>query len=270
MDGLKVRSPITIHLDRRNQSPTNNCVRAMQMGTAGIMSGSGNLPSNEQQGTSGSSTSSNGLSNFLDQFSGGNQGNENNDSNNGQNARVHPINDDSRFQYVLAAATSIATKSNEDTLTYLNQGQSYEIKLKKLGDLSTCRGKVMRSIIKICFHERRLQYMEKEQMHIWQSSRPGERILDIDIPLSYGLIHVTQSAMLNTAEVLWDPMKEVGVYIKVNCISTEFTPKKHGGEKGVPFRIQVETYLETAAEVPTRPLHAAACQIKASCLTFID
>lgn len=26
---------------------------------------------------------------------------------------------------------------------------------------------------------------------------------------------------------------------QVNCISTEFTPKKHGGEKGVPFRIQV-------------------------------
>ena len=40
--------------------------------------------------------------------------------------------EDSRFQYVLAAATSIATKVNDDTLTYLNQGQSYEIKLKKL------------------------------------------------------------------------------------------------------------------------------------------
>lgn len=52
-------------------------------------------------------------------------------------------NDDARFQYVLAAATSIATKSNEDTLTYLNQGQSYEIKLKKLGDLTSYRNKVL-------------------------------------------------------------------------------------------------------------------------------
>lgn len=49
-----------------------------------------------------------------------------------------------RFQYVLAASTSIATKNNEDTLTYLNQGQSYEIKLKKLGDLSTYRGKILK------------------------------------------------------------------------------------------------------------------------------
>lgn len=182
---------------------------------------------------------------------------------------------------MLAAATSIATKNNEESLTYLNQGQSYEIKLKKLGDLSPFRGKILKSIIKICFHERRLQYMEREQMQLWQASRPGERILDVDIPLSYGLMQVqpTSSNLLNTIEVFWDPMKEVGVYVKVNCISTEFTPKKHGGEKGVPFRIQVETYIDTngggggggANVAPVggvddkdgiRPLHAAACQIK--------
>lgn len=189
--------------------------------------------------------------------------------------RSESFHDDNRFQYVLAAATSIATKNNEESLTYLNQGQSYEIKLKKLGDLSPFRGKILKSVIKICFHERRLQYMEREQMQLWQASRPGERILDVDIPLSYGLIQVqpNTSSLLNTIEVYWDPMKEVGVYIKVNCISTEFTPKKHGGEKGVPFRIQVETFLDStlndnagngsnAMDSTIRPLHAAACQIK--------
>jgi transcription factor CP2-like protein len=130
---------------------------------------------NDPQQT-GSTSSSNGLSNFLEALSGGNnQGDGNTD---GQDIRPGH-GDESRFQYVLAAATSIATKSNEETMTYLNQGQSYEIKLKKLGDLSTCRGKIMKSVIKICFHERRLQYMEREQMQIWQSSRPGERILGI-------------------------------------------------------------------------------------------
>lgn len=60
--------------------------------------------------------------------------------------------EDCRFQYVLAAATSIATKINEDTLTYLNQGQSYEIKLKKLGDLSHSRGKMLKVDLKLfCF-----------------------------------------------------------------------------------------------------------------------
>ncbi|CAO1346237.1 unnamed protein product [Diamesa serratosioi] len=236
-----------------------------------VLKKSSRSPGNPNGGTSGNSSSSSGLQNFLEQswIDNNNGGNGAGNSNNNE-LRVQTSGDDCRFQYVLAAATSIATKSNEETLTYLNQGQSYEIKLKKLGDLSTCRGKIMKSVVKICFHERRLQYMEREQMNIWQSSRPGERILDIDIPLSYGLIHVNQSILLNTAEILWDPMKEVGVYIKVNCISTEFTPKKHGGEKGVPFRIQIETYLEngnvdnspTENPASPRPLHAAACQIK--------
>ncbi|KAK1122466.1 hypothetical protein K0M31_009685 [Melipona bicolor] len=176
------------------------------------------------------------------------------------------LNEDCRFQYVLAAATSIATKVNEETLTYLNQGQSYEIKLKKLGDLSAYRGKILKehatflfqSTIRICFHERRLQYTEREQMLAWQRARPGERLLEVDVPLSYGMVDVCQpSPSSNSVEFMWDPTKEVGVYIKVNCISTEFTPKKHGGEKGVPFRIQVETRL------PGGPrLHAASCQVK--------
>ncbi|XP_028033763.1 transcription factor CP2-like protein 1 [Bombyx mandarina] len=167
--------------------------------------------------------------------------------------------DDTRFQYVLAAATSIATKQNEETLTYLNQGQSYEIKLKKLGDLSHYKGKLLKSVIKICFHERRLQYMEREQIAQWHAERPGERIVEVDVPLSYGIIKVEQSTALNALHVYWDATKDVGVYIKVNCISTEFTAKKHGGEKGVPFRIQVETYL---ASDENNRLNAAACQIK--------
>lgn len=163
---------------------------------------------------------------------------------------------------------------------------------------------LLQSVIKICFHERRLQFMEREQMQQWQQSRPGERIIEVDVPLSYGLCHVSQplsSGSLNTVEIFWDPLKEVGVYIKVNCISTEFTPKKHGGEKGVPFRLQIETYIEntnsatasgsggsnnsaiasgsgsSGSAAPASPertpsagsngkqaVHAAACQIKVS------
>lgn len=169
--------------------------------------------------------------------------------------------EDSRFQYILGAATSVATKVNEESLSYLNQGQSYEIKVKKLGDLTSCKGKLYHSIIRVCFHERRLQYMERQQLDSWRQMRPGERILEVDIPLSYGVFDVKQdSKSLNMCEFDWDPTKEVGVYIKVNCISTEFTPKKHGGEKGVPFRIQVETYNQTSSGLER--LHVCACQIK--------
>nr|SVE76549.1 EOG090X0AJ3 [Daphnia longispina] len=172
-------------------------------------------------------------------------------------------NADNRFQYVLAAATSIATKVNEESLTYLNQGQPYEIKMKKLGDLSNFRGKLLRSVVRLCFHERRLQYMEREQIAAWRMSRPGDRIVEIDVPLSYGIYEVVQdNSNLNVVEFAWDPTKEVGVYIKVNCISTEFTPKKHGGEKGVPFRIQVETYSHGDGDGTPKRLHVAGCQIK--------
>ncbi|BFZ06421.1 hypothetical protein BsWGS_09463 [Bradybaena similaris] len=197
---------------------------------------------------------------------------------------------DNGFQYILGAATSPAVKMNEETLTYLNQGQSYEIKLKKLGDLSELQGKFLRdtdheptfakpsnilqcpaapsmsfahlhkSVVKVLFHDRRLQFMEKEQIDSWKQMRPGERILDIDIPLSYGLINVNlDTVRLNQLEFIWDPTKETGIYVRVHCISTEFTAKKHGGEKGVPFRIQVETYTNTDE---AKLLHAASCQIK--------
>lgn len=76
---------------------------------------------------------------------------------------------------------------------------------------------LLQSIVRICFHERRLQYMEKEQMTLWQRSRPGDRILEIDVPLSYGLFDVVQPAStLNAVQFSWDPTKEVGVYIKVS------------------------------------------------------
>lgn len=165
----------------RNMSPTSSCVRITQQMAAQngmVDESSPNGPSADpQQAANGSTSSSNGLSNFLEALSGGGNNQGDNGNAEGQEPRAVRGSDEGRFQYVLAAATSIATKSNEETMTYLNQGQSYEIKLKKLGDLSVCRGKIMKSVVKICFHERRLQYMEREQMQIWQSSRPGERIL---------------------------------------------------------------------------------------------
>jgi len=162
----------------------------------------------------------------------------------------------SRFQYILAAPTSIATKYGDPSLTYINQGQPYEIKIKKLGDLSGhYRKKWLRSTIRICFHERRLQYIESEQIAEWARTHPNERILEVDAPLSYGMADVKQEASgLNTISFLWDPTRDTGVFVKVHCISTEFTPKKHGGEKGVPFRLQVETWSHD----DTR-LHAASC-----------
>lgn len=53
-------------------------------------------------------------------------------------------------------------------------------------------------------------------MLAWQRARPGERLLEVDVPLSYGMVDVYQpSPSNNSVEFMWDPTKEVGVYIKV-------------------------------------------------------
>ena len=178
-----------------------------------------------------------------------------------QVAKVERLNEttaseEPKFQYILVASTSIATKKDEASITYLNQGQSYELRLKKLGDLSGSRERRLLSRCRVCFHERRLQYMETEQIGEWRNSHPGERILDFDLPLSYGITDPQEDPKsTNSISFKWDPTRDTGVFLKVNCVSTEFTPKKHGGERGVPFRLQVETF-EPSEGVR---LHAAGC-----------
>ena len=37
----------------------------------------------------------------------------------------------------------------------------------------------LKSKIRVVFHERRLQYSERELIELWKNNRPGERIIDI-------------------------------------------------------------------------------------------
>ncbi|XP_053190849.1 upstream-binding protein 1 isoform X1 [Scomber japonicus] len=170
------------------------------------------------------------------------------------------------FQYVLCAATSPAVKLHDETLTYLNQGQSYEVRLldnRKTGELPELNNKMVKSIVRVVFHDRRLQYTEHQQLEGWKWNRPGDRLLDIDIPMSVGIVEPkTHPSQLNAAEFLWDLNKRASVFVQVHCISTEFTPRKHGGEKGVPFRIQIDTFAQGDSGEYAEHLHSASCQIK--------
>ncbi|XP_016057712.1 PREDICTED: transcription factor CP2-like protein 1 [Miniopterus natalensis] len=189
------------------------------------------------------------------------------------------------FQYVLCAATSPAVKQQEEALTYLNQGQSYEVQMlcnSKLGDATqwprllkmreqaqvlrsflSCTACEWQSVVRVVFHDRRLQYTEQQQLDGWRWSRPGDRILDIDVPLSVGVIEPqVLPSQLNTVEFHWDPTKRTSLFLQVHCISTEFTPRKKGGEKGVPFRLQIDTFKPSDKELPPEHLHSAGCLIK--------
>lgn len=123
------------------------------------------------------------------------------------------------FEYTLQAATSVATKLHEETMTYLNQGQSYEIKLRKLPPIGNY--KKVRSVIRVGFYERRLQFQERELIDQWRAQRHLERILEIDVPLSYGITDIVNDPIdINRCAFTWDTTRDTGIYIKVNCIST--------------------------------------------------
>lgn len=166
-----------------------------------------------------------------------------------------------KFQHILAAPISVATKLNEDTMTYLNQGQAYEIKLENMTDVSEARKGFMCSIINIGFHERHMQQAENELWHQWGQQHPNEKIFSVDMKLSYNVFGV-ESDGLNKYEFLWDSSKAAGVFIRINSISTEFTPKKHGGEKGVPFKLSIETFSYNSKTHDSFFISAACCQIK--------
>ncbi|XP_031438187.1 transcription factor CP2-like protein 1 isoform X2 [Clupea harengus] len=171
----------------------------------------------------------------------------------------------SPFQYILCAATSPAVKHQDETLTYLNQGQSYEIRMlnRKLVEYTDLSSKCVKSVVRVVFHDRRLQYTEHQHLEGWRWNRPGDRILDIDVPLSVGIVEPRAHPLqLNTIEFVWDPVKSASVFIQVNCISTEFTARKHGGEKGVPFRIQIDTFSSNGHGEYLEHVHSSSCQVK--------
>lgn len=66
--------------------------------------------------------------------------------------------------------------------------------------------------------------------------------MDIDFTMSYGVFDVNlHSTYTHNITFVWNPGREASIFVKINCISTEFTSKRHGGERGAPLRLIVET-----------------------------
>ncbi|KAA3682228.1 transcription factor CP2 [Paragonimus westermani] len=142
------------------------------------------------------------------------------------------------FCCILKAPTSSAIRYNEASLTYLNQGQLYELVMRWNVD-KTVR---VKSVIKVRFHEYRMELQEQEHLDSWREAHPGERLLDVDVSRSnaFDELHVDPNSP-NAVVCVWSGL-QCGVAVRLNCIGTEFTAKKHGGEKGVPFRLQVDYF----------------------------
>ncbi len=61
-----------------------------------------------------------------------------------------------------------------------------------------------------------MQYTENQQFEAWKESRPGDRLLNIDVPMSQGIINPTEHPdQVNVSEFVWDTDKEVSVWVQV-------------------------------------------------------
>ncbi|OAF69156.1 CP2-related transcriptional repressor 1 [Intoshia linei] len=159
------------------------------------------------------------------------------------------------LEYRLDAPTSSNTTIKQEILTYLNQNQSYDITLNRSPKL---KNRSIRSVLRVMMHERSQQYLSIEHMQSWQKLRPGQKFFNIDFRSCQGIKSlVSPDNEVNNMEFEWlTATNQVSVSVRIHCVSTEFTAKKHGGEKGVPFRIQIETYIDD------KFIHCAYCQIK--------
>ncbi|KAL5968784.1 Transcription factor CP2 [Taenia solium] len=161
-----------------------------------------------------------------------------------------------RLTIELKASTSPATLLSEDSLTYLNQDQPYTIEISDAYGENPC---LIKSVVRICFYQERLQINEARHLAFWQTHHQGERMLDLDVDGCFNFREVyADPDNLNAVVCVWYSSAPCSLSLKAHCVSTEFTAKKHGGEKGVPFRIQVDSFREC----DNSHLYSAACQVK--------
>ena len=170
-----------------------------------------------------------------------------------------------QFEFILNALTASSARINEETTTYLNQGQPYEIKFRvhRLASdylLPT----VYRSILRLCFWEKTLQTQERELMQKWLNEYQLGTLFDLDMNVTYGVLSIIRSRQIpNAVEIVWEASSTTSTTLSVRfkCTSTDFAHKRHGGEKGIPLRIQLDTYHESDLD-DLRHLHSCCCKVQ--------
>ncbi|CAF1015507.1 unnamed protein product [Rotaria sp. Silwood1] len=176
-----------------------------------------------------------------------------------------------QFYFILNALPSSTLRINEETTTYLNQDQPYEIifqirknKTENLTRSSSMDGSLpttYRSILRLCFWDKILQNQEYELMQKWLNEYQSSSLFDIDMNLTYGVLSIIRSKQIpNAIEIVWDTSTTTSLFIRFKCTSTDFAQKRHGGEKGIPLRIQIDTYENDVDDI--RHLYSCCCKIQ--------
>jgi transcription factor CP2-like protein len=177
---------------------------------------------------------------------------------------TQPSSSSSQFEFILNALTASSARINEETTTYLNQGQPYEIKFRVENNSPSENSlpTTYRSILRLCFWDKTLQNQERELIQKWFNEYQLSSLFDIDMNLTYGILSIIRSRQIpNAVEIVWDTTTTTSLFIRFQCTSTDFALKRHGGEKGIPLRIQIDTYHENDVD-DVKHLHSCCCKIQ--------
>ncbi|KAK3701725.1 hypothetical protein QZH41_018886 [Actinostola sp. cb2023] len=168
-----------------------------------------------------------------------------------------------KYTYVLEAPTSIVQRRGDDTLTYLNKGQFYAIDFEGNVDPPSSESDVLRvkTVVHLVFRDEKDPRTELEHWHYWHSQQPNpqQRAFDVDRKSCQNIDENIDDLSYNAAGFVWSPHVNAKIVIRINCLSTDFSPQK--GVKGIPLHLQIDTY-EDPDSPDAEPIHRAFCQIK--------
>lgn len=168
-----------------------------------------------------------------------------------------------KYTFNLEAPTSIVQRRGEDTLTYLNKGQFYAISFE--GNVSPPSPdeeiERVKSFVHLVFRDEKDPRAEIEHWTYWHSQQPNpqQRAFDIDRKSCQNIDEQIDEISYNAAGFTWSPNLNAKIVIRINCLSTDFSPQK--GVRGIPLHLQIDTY-EDLANPDAEPVHRALCQIK--------
>eukprot|EP00117_Sycon_ciliatum_P010611 scpid71663/ scgid12445/ Grainyhead-like protein 2 homolog; Brother of mammalian grainyhead; Transcription factor CP2-like 3 len=169
-----------------------------------------------------------------------------------------------RYRCYLEAATSMMTQHGEDTLTYLNKGQFYGIVFEArpesndAGQLASPRQ--VQSVVSLVFREEKDEESELQHWSYWHSQQPNPllRAFDVDRKSASTSLESIDDLAHNATSFIWNSSQPARATLRVNCLSTEFSPQK--GVRGMPLFLQVDTFDNFSADAEAS--HRCYCKIK--------
>ncbi|KAL0073685.1 CP2 transcription factor-domain-containing protein, partial [Phycomyces blakesleeanus] len=146
-------------------------------------------------------------------------------------------------------------KTGDESLTYLNRGQLYAI---RLNDTYSSAGKLT-STFALTFHNPAHRKVASNYWKFWMSQQRAThhaRAVEIDLDRSVGIVKV-QVSDFDRVSFEWDGSQGATLYVRLNCLSTDFSRIK--GVKGIPMRAHMETKMNFSAPSPTLGYYSKPC-----------